>query len=183
MLAASGGRVQIVSAFPPASEVFLIASSTWKPTHCPSGEKNGLSAPTVSGITTAAICPSGRRYSSLCPSRTPTKTKVWPSGESAPKRSVLVSSTPAGNVTASASREAGSAAGRRVHTDKPATIAPIASPAASGSIPRRAGASPRAGAAEVRNGCSSSSSIWSTPSTTSRTRRLESVSRHRRNSR
>ena len=71
------------TAGPPTRDTFLRAPADQKPTHCPSGEKNGPSAPSVPGTSSAAARSNDRTYSDCRPSRRAVNAMARPSDERA----------------------------------------------------------------------------------------------------
>src|SRR5689334_10596118 len=66
---------------PPPTGIFTIFFFSTTPSHCPSGEKNGVCASVVPGTGRAFHSPTARRYSCDTPCRVATKAICEPSGE------------------------------------------------------------------------------------------------------
>ena len=76
-----GGTSEIVAAGPPPAGTFFSVLRAQKPTHAPSGEKNGASPPSVPGIDVASARSMSRDNSCGAPLSVPAKTTRRPSGE------------------------------------------------------------------------------------------------------
>src|SRR5512138_958220 len=81
--AVTGGTWEIRIGAPPASGTFFNSVVVKKPSHSPSGEKNGANPPSVPAIGSAADASSARRYNRTTPRLAARKTTVRPSGETA----------------------------------------------------------------------------------------------------